>query len=257
MKTVLLAGGFGTRITEESERRPKPMIEIGGMPILWHIMKGYSHFGFNEFIICAGYKQHMIKEWFADYFLHTSDITFDFTQENRMIVHNQHTEPWKVTIVDTGLETLTGGRIRRIRKYVEDETFMMTYGDGVADVDIGELVRFHKSHGKAATLTAIMQKQQKGILDIGFDNSVHAFREKAMEDSAPINAGYMVLEPSVFDFIEGDSTVFEQTPMAELAKRNELKCYLHKGFWQCMDTLREKILLERLWQSGKAPWKLW
>ena len=219
LKTVLLAGGFGTRITEESERRPKPMVEIGGMPILWHIMKGYSHFGFNEFIICAGYKQHMIKEWFADYFLHTSDITFDFTQENRMIVHNQHTEPWKVTIVDT--------------------------------------VRFHKAHGKAATLTAIMQKQQKGVLDIGFDNSVHAFREKAMEDSAPINAGYMVLEPAVFDFIEDDSTVFEQTPLEELAKRSELKCYLHSGFWQCMDTLREKLLLERLWQNDKAPWKLW
>ena len=172
-------------------------------------------------------------------------------------MHNQHTEPWKVTIVDTGLETLTGGRIGRIRKYLEGETFMMTYGDGVADVDIGELVRFHKAHGKMATLTAIMQKQQKGVLDIGFDNSVHAFREKAMEDSAPINAGYMVLDPAVLDFIEGDATVFEQGPLEELAKRSELKCYLHRGFWQCMDTLREKILLERLWQSGRAPWKLW
>ena len=257
MKTVLLAGGLGTRITEESERRPKPMVEIGGMPILWHIMKGYSHFGFNDFIICAGYKQHMIKEWFADYFLHTSDITFDFTQENHMIVHNQHTEPWKVTIVDTGLETMTGGRLRRVKKYIGDETFMMTYGDGVCDVNISDLVQFHQTHGKAATLTAIMQKQQKGILNIGLDNTVHAFREKAVEDSAPINAGYMVLEPTVFDWIDGDDTVFEQEPLMQLAQRNELKSYLHRGFWQCMDTLREKIVLENFWQSGVAPWRVW
>jgi len=257
MKVVILAGGLGTRISEESVLRPKPMIEIGGKPILWHIMKIYSHYGFHEFVICLGYKGYMIKEYFADYYLHTSDVTFDFTQGNSMTVHNNVSEPWKVTLVDTGLNAQTGCRIKRVQKYIGDEPFMLTYGDGVADVDIGELVRFHKEHGKVATLTAIMQKQQKGILDIGIDNTVHSFREKAMEDSAPINAGYMVLEPAVFELLKDDRTVFEQMPLTELAKKSELKCYLHSGFWQCMDTLREKILLEKLWQSGKAPWKLW
>lgn len=217
MKVVILAGGYGTRISEESKFKPKPMIEIGGMPILWHIMKEYSYYGFNDFVICAGYKQHMIKEWFADYFLHTSDVTFDFTQGNEMIVHDQHAEPWRVTVVDTGLNTMTGGRIKRVQKYIGNETFMMTYGDGVCDVNIAELVKFHKQHGKLATLTAVVQEQQKGVLDIGQDNSVQAFREKSVNDGAIINAGYMVLEPEVFDTISGDDTIFEQAPLRELA----------------------------------------
>jgi len=257
MKVVLLAGGLGTRIAEESELRPKPMIEIGGMPILWHIMKEYSHYGFNDFIVCAGYKQHMIKEWFADYFLYTSDVTFDFTQGNRMIIHDQRTEPWRVTVVDTGYGTMTGGRIKRIQKYVGDETFMMTYGDGVCDVDMQKLLDFHRSHGKLATLTAVMMEQTKGVLNIGGDNAVHSFREKAVTDSAPINAGYMVLEPAVFDYIEGDQTVFERQPLERLAAEGQLMSYTHQGFWQCMDTMREKIQLESLWNSGEAPWKSW
>lgn len=257
MKVVILAGGYGTRISEESEYKPKPMIEIGGMPILWHIMKEYSHYGFDDFVICAGYKQHMIKEWFADYFLHTSDITFDFTQGNKMIVHNQRTEPWRVTVVDTGDGTMTGGRIKRVQKYVGDEAFMMTYGDGVCDVDIADLVRFHRENGKLATLTAVRQKQQKGILDIGGDNAVRSFREKAATDGAPINAGYMVLEPQVFDYLEGDQTVFEREPLERLASEGQLMSYQHEGFWQCMDTMREKMLLEKLWATGDAPWKTW
>ena len=257
MKVVLLAGGYGTRISEESQFKPKPMIEIGGMPILWHIMKEYSFYGFNEFIICAGYKQHVIKEWFADYFLHTSDITFDFTRGNKIIVHNQHSEPWKVTVVDTGLDTMTGGRIKRIQPYVGEEPFMMTYGDGVCDVNIEELVRFHDSHGKIATLTAVMMEQQKGVLDIGGDNAVHAFREKNAGDGAPINAGYMVLNPEVFDLLEGDSTVFERKPLEKLAESGELMSYMHRGFWQCMDTKREMDMLEKLWATGNAPWKVW
>lgn len=257
MKVVILAGGYGTRISEESEYKPKPMIEIGGMPILWHIMKEYSHYGFDDFVICAGYKQHMIKEWFADYFLHTSDITFDFTQGNKMIVHNQRTEPWRVTVVDTGDGTMTGGRIKRVQKYVGDEAFMMTYGDGVCDVDIADLVRFHRESGKLATLTAVRQKQQKGILDIGGDNAVRSFREKAATDGAPINAGYMVLEPQVFDYLEGDQTVFEREPLERLASEGQLMSYQHEGFWQCMDTMREKMLLEKLWATGDAPWKTW
>ncbi len=257
MKVVLLAGGFGTRFSEESEYRPKPMIEIGEMPILWHIMKEYSHYGFNEFIICAGYKQHVIKEWFADYFLHTSDITFDFTQGNKMIIHNQHSEPWKVTVVDTGLHTMTGGRIKRIQPYVGDEPFFMTYGDGVCDVDIKKLAEFHKSHGKIATLTAVQMEQQKGVLNIGGDNAVQSFREKSSNDGALINAGYMVLQPEIFDYIEGDETVFEKEPMERLAGEGQLMSYSHKGFWQCMDNKREKDLLEKLWATGQAPWKCW
>lgn len=257
MKVVLLAGGLGTRISEESEIKPKPMIEIGGMPILWHIMKEYSHYGYHEFVICAGYKQHMIKEWFSDYFLYTSDVTFDLTQENKMIVHNQHAEPWQVTVVDTGLNTMTGGRIKRIQNYIGNEPFMMTYGDGVCDVDISKLVACHKEKGKIATLTAVMQEQQKGILDIGGDNAVHSFREKSGTDGFPINAGYMVLNPEIFDYIENDATVFEREPLERLANEGELMSYMHKGFWQCMDTKREKDILEKLWQSGKAPWKKW
>ena len=258
MKTVILAGGYGTRISEESQFKPKPMIEIGGKPILWHIMKEYSHYGFNEFIICAGYKQHVIKEWFADYFLHNSDITFDFTNGNdEIIVHNQHVEPWKVTVVDTGLNTMTGGRIKRVQAYVGKETFLMTYGDGVCDVDIKKLVDFHKEHGKIGTLTAVLQDQSKGVLDIGGDNTVRSFREKRHSDGVPINAGYMVLGPEIFDYLDNDSTVFEQKPLERLAKDGQLMSYVHKGFWQCMDTKREKDLLERHWATGKAPWKVW
>ena len=257
MKVVLLAGGFGTRISEESEYVPKPMIKIGGMPILWHIMKEYSYYGFNDFVICAGYKQHIVKEWFADYFLHTSDITFDFTEGNKMIVHDQHAEPWKVTVVNTGLYTMTGGRIKRIQKYIGNERFMMTYGDAVCDVDLQELLKFHESHGKMATLTSVIIEQQKGVLDIGGDNAVRSFREKNALDGSPINAGYMVLEPQVFDYLEGDSTVFEKGPLMKLASEKQLQAYTHPGFWQCMDTKREKDKLEELWDSGQAPWKTW
>ncbi len=258
MKVVLLAGGYGTRISEESQFKPKPMIEIGGKPILWHIMKEYSYYGFNEFIICAGYKQHVIKEWFADYFLHNSDITFDFTKgKNDMIIHDQHCEPWKVTVVDTGLNTMTGGRIKRIQSYIGGKPFLMTYGDGVCDVNIKELVEFHKSHGKIATLTAVMLEQQKGVLDIGGDNAVHSFREKSANDSAPINAGYMVLNPDIFNYIKGDETVFECESLVKLANNGQLMSYKHKGFWQCMDTKRELNLLNKMWESDKAPWKVW
>ena len=257
MKVVLLAGGKGTRISEESGFRPKPMVEIGGMPILWHIMKEYSYYGFHDFIICAGYKQHMIKEWFADYYLSTSDVTFDFTRENSVIYHDKRTEPWKVTIVDTGLETMTGGRIKRIQKYIGNEPFMMTYGDGVSDINLAELMAFHQRHKKMATLTTVFQEQQKGVLDIDEANSVRSFREKASDDSIPINAGYMVLEPDIFDYIEGDSTVFEREPLQRIGEEGELKSYPHHGFWQCMDTLREEKVLEQLWMSGSAPWKKW
>ncbi len=258
MKVVILAGGMGTRISEESEYRPKPMVEIGDKPILWHIMKEYSYYGFNEFIICCGYKQYMIKEWFNDYFLHNCDITFDYSDGNRNIeVHSTNIEPWKVTCVDTGLYTMTGGRIKRIQKFIGDETFMLTYGDGVCDVDINKLVEFHRSHGKKATLTAVTQKQQKGVLDISEIGAVRSFREKQAVDETPINAGYMVLEPSVFDYLESDDTVFEQEPLEKLAAEGELMSYSHKGFWQCMDSLREKSLLELMWKQGKAPWKVW
>lgn len=258
MKIVLLAGGRGTRISEESQYKPKPMLELSGKPILWHIMKEYSHYEFNEFIICAGYKQHIIKEWFADYFLHNSDVTFDFASgRNDMIIHNQHCEPWKVTVVDTGLNTMTGGRIKRVRPYIGDETFMMTYGDGVCDVDLKRLLAFHQSHGKTATLTTVTLEQQKGVLDIGGDNAVRSFREKKRKDGASINAGYMVLEPKIFDYIKGDDTVFEQEPLERLAKEGELMSFPHHGFWQCMDTKREKDLLESLLNTGSAPWKKW
>lgn len=258
MKVVLLAGGFGTRISEESAFKPKPMIEIGGMPIIWHIMKEYAYYGFNEFIICAGYRQEYIKEWFANYFLHHSDVTFDYTNgKNEMTVHQSNLEPWKVTIVDTGYNTLTGGRIKRIQKYVGNEPFFMTYGDAVCDVDIQKLLEFHQSHGKLATLTAVIQAQEKGVLDIDEDNSVHSFREKEAMDGSPINAGYMVLQPEVFDYIEGDKTIFEKGPLVQLASEGQLMSYTHRGFWQCMDNIREKNLLENLLAQGKAPWKKW
>jgi len=258
VKVVLLAGGFGTRISEESQYKPKPMIEIGGKPILWHIMKEYSYYGFNEFIICAGYLQHVIKEWFADYFLHNSDITFDFTRgRNDMIIHNQYCEPWKVTVVDTGLHTMTGGRIKRVQPYVGNETFMMTYGDAVCDVNIRELLQFHRSHGKIATLTAVRQDQSKGVLDIGPDNAVKSFREKSMADSAPINAGYMVLEPEFFNYLAGDDTILEREPMERLAAEGQLMSFVYKGYWQCMDTKREMDILNHLLEKNAAPWKKW
>lgn len=258
MKAVLLAGGFGTRITEESVFKPKPMVEIGEKPILWHIMKEYSYYGHNEFIICAGYRQDYIKKWFADYFLCNSDVTFDYTRgNNELTIHQSNIEPWKVTIVDTGLHTMTGGRIKRIEKYVGNESFFITYGDAVCDVDINKLLDFHKSHGKIATLTAVIQDQSKGILDIGGDNAVRSFREKSIIDGAPINAGYMVLEPQIFDYLENDKTVFEKTPLETLAKEGQLMSYMHRGFWQCMDNLREKNDLEKLISAGKAPWIKW
>ena len=256
MKVVLLAGGFGTRISEESQYKPKPMIEIGEMPILWHIMKTYSSYGFDEFIICAGYKQHVIKQWFADYFLHTSDITFDFTKGNQMIIHDAHAENWKVTVVDTGLHTMTGGRLKRIKKYLGDEPFFMTYGDGVADVNIPATLEFHKSHGKLATMTAIRPESRYGMIDME-NGLVRSFREKSQSDVGWINGGFMVLDPKVLDYIDGDADMFERAPMERLAEDGQLMCYCHEGFWQCMDTLRDKQKLESLWESGKAPWKLW
>lgn len=257
MKVVILAGGYGTRISEESVFKPKPMIEIGGMPILWHIMKIYSSHGFNEFIICGGYRQDVIKEWFANYFLHTSDITFDFTKGYDMIVHNKHTESWKVTIVDTGLNTQTGGRVKRVRDYVGDEPFMLTYGDAVGDINIAEVLDYHRTQGKLGTICAYNFGQNKGVVEIGADGSVGAFREKSDLDGDLINIGFMVFEPALFDLIEGDDTIFEKGPLTRLAQQNQLSAYVHRGFWQCMDTLREKLQLEKLWESGKAPWKLW
>ena len=257
MKVVILAGGLGTRISEESHLRPKPMIEIGGKPILWHIMKEYSHYGFNEFIICAGYKQHIIKEYFANYYLHNSDITFDFTSENSMTVHNNVAEPWKVTIVDTGLKTMTGGRIKRIQKYIGNEPFMLTYGDGVSDINLKELLKFHESHGKIATITTIKLSQRFGVLNIEDDGKVNMFREKADEDGERINVGYMVLNPQIFDYLENDNTVFENKPLENLTKDEQLMAYFHDGFWQCMDTKREKYLLEKMWSENQAPWKTW
>ena len=256
MKVVILAGGFGTRISEESHLKPKPMIEIGERPILWHIMKYYSQFGFHEFVICLGYKQYVVKEFFADYFLHTSDVTFDLAN-NQMEVHNNYSEPWKVTLVDTGLHTMTGGRIKRIRDYVGGETFMLTYGDGVADVDIAALLAFHKKHGKIATITAVNVGQKFGVLDVDGDNNINAFREKNDDDGSLINGGFMVMEPGVFDYIEGDATVFEKKPLEDLARDGQLMAYKHNGFWKCMDTQRDKMQREEMWSKGEAPWKVW
>lgn len=234
------------------------MIEIGGMPILWHIMKGYSAQGFNEFVICAGYKQHVIKEWFADYFLHTSDITFDYTNgSNEMIVHNKRAEPWKVTVVDTGLNTQTGGRVKRVRDYIGNEPFMLTYGDAVGDINIPELLEYHQAHGRLGTISVYNFGQNKGVLDIAKNGTVNAFREKSDLDGDLINIGFMVMQPEVFDYIDGDDTVWEREPLNRLVAQGQLIAYTHRGFWQCMDTLREKTKLEELWTSGKAPWKIW
>ena len=230
MKVVILAGGLGTRISEESHLRPKPMIEIGGMPILWHIMKYYSEFGYNEFIICLGYKQHMVKEFFADYFLYTSDVTFDI-EENKMIVHNKHAEPWKVTLIDTGLRTMTGGRVKRIRNYVGDEPFMLTYGDGLSTVNLNELEKFHRRHGKTATITTVNMAQLKGVLEVNENNEITSFREKDENDGALINGGFMMLNPEVFSYIEGDETAFEKEPMAGLLRDGQLMSFYHDGFW--------------------------
>ena len=257
MKVVILAGGLGTRISEESHLKPKPMIEVGDAPILWHIMKEYSSYGFNEFIICCGYKGYVIKEYFADYYLHRSDVTFDFANNNEMIIHNNVAEPWKVTVVDTGLHTMTGGRLKRIQKYVGDQTFMMTYGDGVSDIDLDALLEFHRVHKKAATLTAIQPGGRFGVLDIDDNETVRQFSEKAKEDGGWINAGFMVLEPEVFDYIEGDDTFFEKEPLENLALDGKLAAYRHEGFWKCMDTMRDKGMLDELWNSGQAPWKRW
>ena len=258
MKVVLLAGGFGSRISEESQFKPKPMIEIGAMPILWHIMKEYAHYEYTDFIICAGYKQEYIKEWFGNYFLYNSDVSFDFRNgKNEITVLQSSLEPWKVTVVDTGYNTMTGGRIKRIQKYVGDEPFLMTYGDGVCDVDITKLVEFHKLHGKVATLTAVKMSQEKGVLDIDGDNAVRSFREKNISDGTPINAGYMVLQPDIFDYLTDDTCVFEKTVLAKLAEKGELMSYVHTGFWQCMDNIREKNMLEKLLAEDKAPWKKW
>lgn len=257
MKAVILAGGFGTRISEESHLRPKPMIEIGNMPILWHIMKIYSYYGYNDFIICCGYKAHMIKEYFSDYYLYRSDITFDFSKKNKMTVHSNFSEPWKVTLVDTGLNTMTGGRIKRIQKYIKNESFLLTYGDGVSDVNIAELVNFHKSHGKIATMTAINIEQRFGVLDINNDNVINSFSEKKDNCGSMINGGFMVLNSEIFDYIEGDKTVFEKAPLETIAKIGQLMAFKHEGFWKCMDTQRDKQQLEALWESGEAPWKKW
>ncbi len=257
MKAVLLAGGLGTRISEETNLKPKPMVEIGGKPILWHIMKIYSHHGINDFIICCGYKGYVIKEYFANYFLHMSDVTFDM-QHNKMEVHQRYAEPWRVTLVDTGEDTMIGGRLKRVAPYLQDEeAFCFTYGDGVSDVNITELIEFHRAHGLQATLTATYPPGRFGALDIHPDQRVTSFKEKPRGDGALINGGFFVLSPKVIDLISGDQTVWEREPLESLAKSNQLKAYPHEGFWQPMDTLRDKNLLEELWSTGKAPWKVW
>lgn len=256
MKAVILAGGLGTRISEESHLRPKPMIEIGSHPIIWHIMKIYYFYGIRDFIVCAGYKQQVIKEYFKNYYLYNSDITFDFSKEDQMVVHNSSSEDWRVTVVDTGLGTMTGGRIKRIAKYLDNEPFLLTYGDGVSDVNIKELIEFHKSHGKIATLTAVHPAGRFGILDLN-GNEVKSFGEKIESNTDWINGGFMVLNPDVLEYIDGDDTVFEKGPLEKLSSEGQLMAYKHSGFWQCMDTLRDKNKLEELWDSSNAPWKLW
>jgi len=258
MKVVILAGGYGTRISEESHLKPKPMIEIGEKPILWHIMKIYSHYGYNDFIICCGYKHYVIKEWFADYYLHNSDIMFDFTEDNKLtLLNTAAVEPWKVTLVDTGLNTMTGGRVKRIQKYVGNEPFMLTYGDGVADIDIDALVKFHQNHGKIATITTVNVGQRFGVIEMDDSDTIKAFREKSDSDGSVINGGFMVFQPQIFDYIDDDTTVFERKPLESMAKLGELKAYKHNGFWHCMDTQRDKQNLEAMWATDKAPWKVW
>ena len=256
MKVLLLAGGLGTRISEESHLKPKPMIEIGELPILVHIMKGYAAQGFNDFIILAGYKQRVIKEYFAHYFLYNNDVTFNM-QSNERIIHNKSKDDWKVTVVDTGLNTQTGGRVKRVKDYIGNEPFMLTYGDAVADINIKELLECHKKSGKLGTMSCYNFGQSKGVIEVNKDGSIDAFREKSDLDGDLINIGFMVMEPEVLDYIEGDSVPFEEHPIKDLVEKGQLNAYIHKGFWQCMDTLREKEKLEKLWNSGKAPWKIW
>lgn len=257
MKVVIFAGGFGTRISEESRLKPKPMVEIGEMPIIWHIMKLYSYYGHHEFIICAGYKQHMIKEWFMNYYYHNSDITLDFSNGmNTILTHKHNIEPWKITIIDTGEDTLTGGRLKRVREYIKEETFFLTYGDGVSDINIDTLFEFHRRQNTLCTLTAVKPEGRFGVLDIN-GNYVQSFREKQEKDSGWINAGFMVVEPKVIDYIENDTVMFEQEPLENLAAEGKLSCFRHNGFWKCMDTLKDKILLEELSNNGTAPWMVW
>jgi glucose-1-phosphate cytidylyltransferase len=257
LKAILLAGGLGTRISEETNVKPKPMVEIGGKPILWHIMKSYSHHGINDFIVCCGYKGYVIKEYFANYFLHMSDVTFDM-QANKMEVHHRYAEPWRVTLVDTGENTMTGGRLKRVAPYLRDEdAFCFTYGDGVSDIDITKLIEFHHAHGLQATLTATYPPGRFGAIDIHPDQRVASFKEKPKGDGGLINGGFFVLSPKVIDLIEGDQTIWEREPLEKLAESNQLKAYSHEGFWQPMDTLRDKLHLEELWATGKAPWKVW
>lgn len=257
MKAVILAGGLGTRIAEETNIKPKPMVEIGGKPILWHIMKTYSHYGINDFVICCGYKGYVIKEYFANYFLHMSDVTFDL-QHNKMDVHQRYGDPWRVTLVDTGEDTMTGGRLRRVAPYLQgEEAFCFTYGDGVCNLDIAKLIEFHSAHGLAATITATYPPGRFGAIDIRQDHTVTSFIEKPKGDGGWINGGFFVLSPKVIELIEGDNSIWEREPLETLVARGQLKAFLHDGFWQPMDTLRDKILLDELWLSGKAPWKVW
>ncbi len=256
MKVIILAGGSGTRLSEETEIKPKPMVEIGGKPVIWHIMKIYSHYGFNDFIICLGYKGYIIKEYFANYFLHMSDVTFNL-KNNSIKVHENYAEPWNVTLVDTGMNTMTGGRLKRVRKYVEGKPFMLTYGDGVANVDIKKLAAFHKKHGKLATVTSVQPSGRFGALDIDKNNNVLSFLEKPAGDRARINGGFFVMQPDIFDRIRDDNTILEREPLESLANEGQLQAYEHNDFWQPMDTLRDKNLLEKLWSNGQAPWKLW
>jgi glucose-1-phosphate cytidylyltransferase len=258
MKVVILAGGFGTRLSEETEIKPKPMIEIGGMPILWHIMKTYSFYGYNDFIICLGYKGYYIKEFFAHYFLHQSDVTFDFRDgKGDMQVHRHKAEPWTVTLIDTGTNTMTGGRVKRIQKYIGNETFMLTYGDGVGNVNIAKLIEFHVKKGKKATLTSVQPVGRFGAINVDESGLIKSFKEKPVGDGSWVNGGFFVLEPSVFSYIEGESTVWEREPLERIAVEGELVSYHHTGFWMPMDTLRDKRDLEKLWESGNPPWKIW
>jgi len=256
LKVVILAGGYGTRISEETAVKPKPMIEIGGMPLLWHIMKIYSHYRFNDFIICLGYKGYVIKEFFSNYYLHTSDITFNL-KKNKTEIHHSHSEPWNVTLVDTGQETMTGGRLRRVREYLDDKTFMMTYGDGVADIDIIKLASYHKKHGEYATITAVQPPGRFGAIVMNQDSKVQKFLEKPAGDGGYINGGFFVLEPEVFNYLSDDRVLWEREPLERLAAENHLYSYKHNGFWYAVDTLRDKNYLEDLWSKGQAPWKYW
>jgi glucose-1-phosphate cytidylyltransferase len=257
MKVVILAGGLGTRISEESQLKPKPMIEIGYKPILWHIMKIYSHYGFNEFVICLGYKGYIIKEYFDHYFLHESDVTYDFTKGKNQVVHSHSAEPWEVTLVNTGLNTMTGGRVKRIQQFIGNESFMLTYGDGVANIDIKGLLTFHKSHGKMVTVTAVQPVGRFGVIDINSESQVMNFWEKPQNEASWISGGFFVMEPEIFKYIAEDSTILEKTPLEKIAGEGQLKAYKHFGFWQCMDKMSDKAHLEELWDSGKAPWKIW